>query len=277
MDTTVFVSNEVVEDLDNLTVDELKDAANQALSRPSNFMSGDSDLWVTHTLMFATVSWNLSDEDIVGESNYRAILRDYSEKYPEDVEDFSFSHWTYSRYNAIKVRVIDENGSVTKVFAELFSLNKQLSEEYPLYDENLHSELGYARFDEYLDQLIDTIERDREYENETSTEITLSDSWKDQFRQFIWDSGEAETGGREDHVSDSLQAKAIEHADSGWTMAQRRKVEQLCWRYKAEFRYSDYRRYADNARMMASYVEGWVGGQETTIYVGVSPEGDSHS
>lgn len=260
----------------SLTAEELKSVAEQALSRPRDFMSNDADLWVTHTLMFGTPSWNLSNHDIVGETNYRAVLADGLKYFPNDVENFSFGHWTYSRYNCIKVRVLDENGSVTQAFAELYEIKKFLDEQYPVYNDELYSQLAAERFNEYLDSVMETIERDREYANETSTEITLSDKWKEEFRKYVWFDC-PETGGSEDHLPDELRDKAIEHADSGWTLEQLHKVETLCHRYTAKFRYSDYRRYPDDASMMKGYVEGWIGGQQTTIFVGVEPNGDSHS
>jgi hypothetical protein len=61
------------------------------------------------------------------------------------------------------------------------------------------------------------------------------------------------------------------------TPAQEQRLRQLCTNYNVEFDPSDYIEYPPDSFMMPGWVEGWVGGVERTIYVGVSPEGDSHS
>ena len=72
------------------------------------------------------------------------------------------------------------------------------------------------------------------------------------------------------------------------TEAQRDKLWDSCGRYGVPFREDDYHVFSPNSSMMASWVEGWVGGNThatadrggtdfPTIYLGVSPEGDSHS
>lgn len=71
------------------------------------------------------------------------------------------------------------------------------------------------------------------------------------------------------------------------TPAQEQRLRQLCANYNVEFDPSDYIEYPPDSFMMPGWVEGWVGGVERgpdgfkprkhTIYVGVSPEGDSHS
>lgn len=69
------------------------------------------------------------------------------------------------------------------------------------------------------------------------------------------------------------------------TDAQTEKLQILCDRYKVEFHPDDYQPAFD---LPDGWVAGWVGGplhagvesagfNVKTIYVGVSPEGDSHS
>lgn len=71
------------------------------------------------------------------------------------------------------------------------------------------------------------------------------------------------------------------------TDAQRDKLWNLCGRYGVPFREDDYfpSRFSSNAPLM---FEGWVGGNaysskitsptgRATIYIGVEPNGDSHS
>lgn len=68
------------------------------------------------------------------------------------------------------------------------------------------------------------------------------------------------------------------------TNAQRDKLWDLCGRYGVPFREDDYHPAIFNNGM----VEGWIGGEEyrsqpnnseykKTIYIGVEPNGDSHS
>ena len=63
-------------------------------------------------------------------------------------------------------------------------------------------------------------------------------------------------------------------------MKQRKRLQLLCERYNVEFREPDYIQYPATDSMMAGWVEGWLGGSEcagSTLYVGVSPAGESHS
>lgn len=71
--------------------------------------------------------------------------------------------------------------------------------------------------------------------------------------------------------------------------AQRKALQDICQRYGVEFREEDYLVFPPTSSMMAGWAEGWVGGEaharhraghilpSTTIYVGVSPEGEVHS
>jgi hypothetical protein len=68
------------------------------------------------------------------------------------------------------------------------------------------------------------------------------------------------------------------------TNAQRDRLWQLCANYNVPFREDDYILAGKQASIGAGWVEGWVGGRDgsgitsrTTLYVGVSPEGESHS
>lgn len=56
--------------------------------------------------------------------------------------------------------------------------------------------------------------------------------------------------------------------------AQRNRLWELCGNYNVPFQEDDYG-FANASP--DSWVEGWVGGKPGTIYVGVSPEGESHS
>lgn len=61
------------------------------------------------------------------------------------------------------------------------------------------------------------------------------------------------------------------------TEAQTNALRRLCESFRVEFDPNDYRLYPADSWMMPGWVEGWVGGSPGTLYVGVSPEGESHS
>ncbi len=61
------------------------------------------------------------------------------------------------------------------------------------------------------------------------------------------------------------------------TEAQQARLRQLCAGYRVPFDESHYHLYPPTSIMMPGWVEGWIGGAPGTIYIGVSPEGDSHS
>jgi hypothetical protein len=69
------------------------------------------------------------------------------------------------------------------------------------------------------------------------------------------------------------------------TLQQWLKLADLCRRYKVPFDPSDYLVHSMESSMTKGYAEGWVGGRfgsgvdgsRTTLYVGVAPDGRSHS
>lgn len=64
------------------------------------------------------------------------------------------------------------------------------------------------------------------------------------------------------------------------TNAQYAKLQSLCERYRVPFNPTDYRTLAVDGNWTPGFAEGWVGGPDQagkTIYVGVEPNGDSHS
>jgi len=64
------------------------------------------------------------------------------------------------------------------------------------------------------------------------------------------------------------------------TDEQYNKLSDLCQRYGVKMNIGDYLVNSPNSSMMPGWAEGWVGGPnqaQKTIYIGVSPEGDSHS
>ena len=73
--------------------------------------------------------------------------------------------------------------------------------------------------------------------------------------------------------------KPTQRADGTWRMtnAQRDKLWQLCGNYNVMFREDDYIVRDPNGTFTPGFAEGWVGGKPGTIYVGVEPNGRSHS
>lgn len=60
--------------------------------------------------------------------------------------------------------------------------------------------------------------------------------------------------------------------------AQEARLRLLCKRYGVRFNATDYHPATLQATgMMFGWVEGWIGGKPGTLYVGVSPAGESHS
>lgn len=68
--------------------------------------------------------------------------------------------------------------------------------------------------------------------------------------------------------------------DTKMTQEQFNKLSELCKRYDVPMAIADYVVSSQDSFMMKGWAEGWVGGPQQnkkTIFVGVSPQGDSHS
>ena len=79
---------------------------------------------------------------------------------------------------------------------------------------------------------------------------------------------------------------AIGRNDGRMNLLQLLKLWRMCGDYEVEFKESDYFVIPQSSSMMKGYAEGWVGGvcydgdtpgTERTIYVGVAPDGSSHT
>ena len=127
-------------DCEQVTADEVAEAASEFLVAPGDSFWHDSELWRTHTLMFGTPDITQTEDYLFDYSNYQVALDTLSEKYPGDVEDAGFGHWTYSKFVCVKVRVLDEDGRVTAAFAHAYDMVKR-AEEYPILDEQHYMEL----------------------------------------------------------------------------------------------------------------------------------------
>ena len=118
-----------------LSDDEIIEQAKDALTAPSDSWWYDDELFKTHTMMFATPDIKLTDDYLIGWSNYVSILRDMEKHYPDDVSAETFGHWTYSTFACIKVRVLDDDGYITAAFVEAVEIAEHLASVYPAWDE----------------------------------------------------------------------------------------------------------------------------------------------
>ena len=121
--------------------DTILERASEALEHPADSAWSDDELWNTHTMLFATPDIELTDDYLSDWSNYRTILKALKDAYPDDVEDASFGHWTYSRFCAVKVRVVNKKGHVTPAFCEAVEIAYDLEHNNHLYDEGDYMEL----------------------------------------------------------------------------------------------------------------------------------------
>ena len=194
--------------LDGMDSDALIAAATSALERPSDSGWWDDDLFSTHTLMFATPDWSLTDEYIVGQANYRAILEDMSSAYarhPGAVESATFGHWTYSRYQCIKVRVCYADGTIHPAFVDAYAIAQGLERDYPLYSDETHSELELEVWDRTVDMAI------ADARSDSDDDSRESETWEETFRESI-----SEWFGYNDpgYIDDEHVESAISAADA---------------------------------------------------------------
>ena len=189
----------------------LLEAAEEALSRPSDASFWDEELYASHTLMFATPDWSLTTEYTVGQANYRAILEDMTAAYrrsPGAVSDASVGHWTYSRFQCIKIRVAYADGTIHPAFADAYAIATALERDYPLYSDDTHSELEWELWESTVDSALADAQSD-----DDSRE---SEEWAAAFREAV---GEWYGYDGVDYVSDEHLSAAIAHADAVVTEA----------------------------------------------------------
>ena len=122
---------------DSFVIEEINDFVKESLERPGDAHFWDEELYVTHTLAFHTPDWDITDEYILGQSNYRAAL---TELEPYGATAATVRHWTYSRYQCIKVPMLTKKGKITAAALHLFALQGNM-EDYPVLDEQLYSDL----------------------------------------------------------------------------------------------------------------------------------------
>lgn len=152
--------------------------AGQALERPSDSGWHDDDLWETHTLMFHSAP---DSDDLIAQSNTATILRDLGEAYarfPGAVESAGFGHWTYSHFDTIKVRVLYSNGEIHPAFADAVAIALAL-EDYPLWDEEDHSERETEEWNRAILEAIDYASRD--------ADEPWSDIKRERVQDLLWE------------------------------------------------------------------------------------------
>jgi len=83
------------------------------------------------------------------EAEFRSILAHLQKIDPDNVEESTVGHWTYSSFNLILVRLLDDNGEPTAAALAADEVLRGL-EDYPVFDEEAVTEAEYAAALEYL-------------------------------------------------------------------------------------------------------------------------------
>lgn len=164
--------------------DTLTTFVREALEEPGDAYFRDEELYVTHTLAFHTPAWNLTDEYIIDQANYRTALELLE---PYGAEAATVGHWTYSTFECIKVPMLTEDGAITAAAVALWELVTRL-QDYPVLDEQLWSELEWEVNERAMTDALEWEERQRE--------IEFSDEQKSKIAELYWEqwSGYHEAG-----------------------------------------------------------------------------------
>lgn len=154
---------------------ELKEFVKDSLERPGEAAFWDEDLYVTHTLAFHTPDWDLTDDYIIEQANYRAALEILE---PLGAEAATVGHWTYSRFECIKVPMLTKKGKITAAAVALWELVRRI-EDYPVLDEELWSELEWEVNERAMTDALEWEERQRD--------IEISDDEKAKISELYWE------------------------------------------------------------------------------------------
>jgi hypothetical protein len=120
--------------------------------------------------MFST--WGISpfaqtrDSDALARSNWAVISKDLTDRFGDDVEVISCSHWACGWIEHLTVRVIDEHGLPTEAFLAVCEWKDTLN-DYPVANDDHFSELE-------MEETIETIANC--YQNLVRDE-NLPDDW----------------------------------------------------------------------------------------------------
>ena len=179
-----YIENNWIE-VDNFALEEF---VREALERPSDAGFWDEELYVTHTLAMHTPAWDLTDDYIVEQANYRAALEELEEL---GAEAATVGHWTYSQFECIKVPMLTEAGEITAAAVALWNIHMRLR-DCPVLDEDLWSELEWEVNERAMTDALEWEERQRD--------IEISDDEKSKIAELYWEQwgGYYETGYIED-------------------------------------------------------------------------------
>ena len=181
--------------------EELSQMVDEALDRPSDATFRDFDLFHTHTLAFHTPAWNLTDDYVIDQANYRSALQILE---PLGAEAATVGHWTYSTFECIKIPILNKNGNILPAAVELYNL-QCLLREYPVLDESLYSELECEVNDRAMTDAIEWEERQREIEFSDDQKYTIHSMYFE-----LW-GGHYETG----YISEDELNEIIDRVLSG--------------------------------------------------------------
>jgi hypothetical protein len=121
-------------------------------------------------------AWGDYFGDGVSRSNYRSLLRDFPDTFVEVKGDY------FSQYLAIPVDSLTD---------ELLDIATGLVEQYPLYDEEDHSELETEELDEQLgDWIISDIRSDLRREHGKEDAFLSDDTIRELFYEWLSDANE---------------------------------------------------------------------------------------
>ncbi len=178
----------------------LEVVAKRALQRPSNFIRYDEATFDTHGLVF---SWADRGDDLFAESNYHVMLAELrtvienGEATNEDLIEGSESHWAVGHLSTLYVRVYEEPApgcswsEYTRIFKVAAAMVLAL-DDYPLLDDDDHSERESAAWDAVVEDALDSAQRDHPEDSPAErimfevllTEGTRGDLWPDLYELF---------------------------------------------------------------------------------------------
>lgn len=160
MNLTKGAQNYVKDNGISIDWDELEKFISDLLSKPGDAAFWDDELFVTHGLVFHTPDWELTDDYVLDQANYRAALEILK---PYGAEAATVGHWTYSAYQCIKVPILSKSGGVTRAALELWELIQGM-DDYPVIDEGIWSELELEVWERQYTDERDYILRDVDFE-----------------------------------------------------------------------------------------------------------------
>jgi hypothetical protein len=161
----------------NVSQDDIIELAELALTRPSDAMFWDSDLYSTHTL---GMYWAPDSDDLIAESNYNVAYEELHNAFPGEsrIDSASVGHWTYSSFNCIKVRVINKRNRITPEFVA-FALMVISLRDYPLLDDEDYSNREYELWQNSVTEAIS------DYENDIANEFDNAREFSDSEREYV--------------------------------------------------------------------------------------------